>query len=271
MVSPIRIILMQVYHHDLELTEIRGGHVRKDEKDTLLLTIPPTQLGYTNAQVDDYRKLPRHQFPWRPPVLLKLRARASHPHPIGTLGFGFWNDPFTLSIGQGGAARRVPAGPQAVWFFYGSPPNDIALVPGIPGYGWKAASLKSPTIPTILLAPLAIGAITLAQIPWLRRSVMKSAQRVIKAAECLLDLRLDEWHHYTLNWMPDRVIFEVDGEPILTAQTPPTKPLGFVAWIDNQYAVASPVGGFRFGVLPTDEEQWLELTGVSLETQSESV
>lgn len=265
--SPVRIIIMQVHHFDLELTEIRGGHVRKDENDTLLLTIPPTQLGYTNAQVDDYRSLPRHQFPRRPPVLLKLKARASHPHPIGTLGFGFWNDPFTLSIGQGGAARRLPAGPQAAWFFYASPPNDMALVPGIPGHGWKAASLKFPAIPTILLAPLAVGAITLAQIPWLCRPVMRSAQLVITAAERLLDLRLDEWHHYTLDWMPDRVIFEVDGEPILTAQAPPIKPLGFVAWIDNQYAIASPEGGFRFGVLSVEEEQWLELTDLSLETQ----
>jgi hypothetical protein len=32
-----------------------------------------------------------------------------------------------------------------------------------------------------------------------------------------------------------------------------------VAWIDNQYAVASPDGGFRFGVLPLAEEQWLEI------------
>lgn len=268
MVLPIRIILMHMYHKDFKLTEIRGGRVQKNEESSFLLNIPPTQQGYTNAQIDDYRKLPRHLFPWRPPVLLNLRARTSHPHPIGTLGFGFWNDPFTLSIGQGGAARKLPAGPQAVWFFYGSPPNDMVLVPGIPGYGWKAASLKSPAIPAILLALLATGAITVTQIPWLRRPLMRSVHRVITAAEYLLDLHLDEWHHYTINWMPDRVMFEVDGEPILTAQSPPIKPLGFVTWIDNQYAVASIEGGFRFGVLPVEEEQWLELTNVSLETPS---
>lgn len=256
---------MHTHHSELEGMEIGGGRVRILADNSILLTVPSTQSGYANAQVDDYRELHRRQFPWRPPILLSLRARASHSHPIGTLGFGFWNDPFTLRIGQGGAARRLPTAPQAVWFFYGSPPNDLALVPGISGHGWKAACLKSPAIPPLLLAPLSVGAITMAQIPWLRRPVMRVAQRVITAAERVLNVRMDEWHHYTLNWKADSVIFEVDGEPILTALDPPTKPLGFVAWIDNQYVVASPEGGFRFGVVPLGEEQWLEISDLSLE------
>jgi hypothetical protein len=50
-----------------------------------------------------------------------------------------------------------------------------------------------------------------------------------------------------------------------SAVDPPTGPLGFVAWIDNQFAVASPEGGFRFGTLATQEEQWLEIENLSLE------
>jgi hypothetical protein len=34
--------------------------------------------------------------------------------------------------------------------------------------------------------------------------------------------------------------------------------------MDNQYAIASPEGGFRFGVLPLAEEQWLEIRGVEV-------
>src|SRR6185437_1640881 len=102
---------------------------------------------YSDAQIDDYGTLPPSRFPWRPPLHLEVRARASHPaHPAremppeplenqqwirGTAGFGFWNYPFSLS----GAVLRLP---EAVWFFAASPPSNMALVPGVPGWGWKA-------------------------------------------------------------------------------------------------------------------------------------
>ncbi|HST89697.1 MAG TPA: hypothetical protein VLJ14_15090, partial [Ktedonobacterales bacterium] len=83
---------------------------------------------YSDAQIDDYDHLPPQRFPWRPPLRMAVRARASHPaypaHPMdaaagadgpqrylrGTAGFGFWNYPFSLS----GAVLRLP---EAVWFF----------------------------------------------------------------------------------------------------------------------------------------------------------
>jgi hypothetical protein len=37
-----------------------------------------------------------------------------------------------------------------------------------------------------------------------------------------------------------------------------------VTWIDNQYAVASPEKGFRFGVIPTSREQWLEISDLEI-------
>src|SRR5579875_745817 len=49
----------------------------------------------------------------------------------GTAGFGFWNYPFS-------ARGDILMLPEAVWFFYASPPSNMALVPGIPGWGWKA-------------------------------------------------------------------------------------------------------------------------------------
>ena len=249
----------------LERLETGGGSVREIPEGNFRLFLPPTTRGYAVAQVDDYRQLPRRRFPWRPPLRLSLGARASHTHPIGTLGFGFWNDPFTLSLGQSGAASRLPAAPQALWFFYGSPPNDMSLVPGVPGHGWKASSIDTPTIPSLLLAPIAAGAVVLTKIPYLRHWVMRTALQTINAAERLLDPSIGEWHRYSITWLAEIVTFEVDGEMVLASSTLPSGPLGFVAWIDNQYAVASPDGGFGFGLLPTEEEQWLELTDLRLE------
>ena len=249
----------------LERLEAGGGRVREAPEGNFRLVLPPTSRGYAVAQIDDYHQLPRHRFPWRPPLRLSLGARASTPHPIGTLGFGFWNDPFTFSLGQRGAARRMPATPQAVWFFFGSPPSDMTLVIGVPGHGWKASSIDSPTIPSLLLAPLAAGAVMLTKVPCLRHWVMRVALQTINAAERLLDPSLGEWHRYSITWLSEGITFEMDGERVLTSSTQPSGPLGFVAWIDNQYAVASPDGGFHFGVLPSEDEQWLELTDLRLE------
>jgi hypothetical protein len=44
---------------------------------------------------------------------------------------------------------------------------------------------------------------------------------------------------------------------------PPTRPLGFVAWLDNQYAIATPQGVLRFGTVACDT-QWVEMDRVSI-------
>jgi len=245
--------------------EIGGGRVRSMDADHFRLSLQQTMgKGYADAQIDDYRYLSRRSFPWNPPAQMRLEARASTPYPQGTLGFGFWNDPFNLSLGQRGAARRLPSSPQAIWFFYGSPPHDLALAPGIPGSGWKAAVLRTPRIPSLALAPLALGAITLAHIPGLTRPVIRNALKFADAEESLLSSPLDEWHHYELEWLEGGARFSVDGQTVLQATVSPPAPLGFVAWIDNQYAIVSPTGGFRFGTLPLAEEQWLEIRGLEV-------
>jgi hypothetical protein len=88
--------------------------------------------------------------------------------------------------------------------------------------------------------------------------------RSIRAAEALLPHRLDQEHEYALAWTERGVDFQVDGRHVLTAPDPPPGPLGFVAWIDNQYGVASPERGFGFGVVPTVEEEWLEIRGLEI-------
>ncbi len=54
-----------------------------------------------------------------------------------------------------------------------------------------------------------------------------------------------------------------DGQEALVAPDPPPGPLGFVAWIDNQYAIATPRGDFGFGTLDAGP-QWLELAHVRI-------
>ncbi len=231
------------------------------------LWVPPTPARhYTNAQLDDYhgltrgaRRLGRPRFAGGPPAHLSLRARTSHPAPIGTLGFGFWNEPFSVS-------GSVLSTPNVVWFFYASPPSDMALAPGVPGWGWKAATLNTGRLPGLLLAPAALAAIALTRVPGLGRPVMALARKFAVAHEALLTAAaLDQWHHYQLDWQPGAAVFAVDGVERLRAPAPPTRPLGFVMWIDNQYAIASEAGRFGFGVQPLPEAQWLEIEDFRLE------
>lgn len=254
----------------MELNSLRphllgGGRAEKDDAGGFLLSIPPTSSGYADAQLDDYGSLSRSDFPWVAPLTLRLRARASHPSPPGTLGFGFWNDPFGISLSGAGSVRRFPAAPQALWFFYGSKPNDFSFVDGVAGSGWKAATLRSVRYPAALLVPGGAAAFLLASLPLLRRWIVPMVRRQAAATEVLLDTSLNEWHEYALTWAADGVIFEVDGEMVAETSIVPHGPLGFVAWIDNQYAVLSEAKGIRFGLLPTKEEYSLEIQDLQIE------
>lgn len=232
--------------------------------DQALLSLPPAK-SYADAQLDDTQNLPRRGFRWKPPLRFSVRARTSAPDPMGTFGFGFWNDPFSFSLGMGGAARKLPAAPQCAWFFYGSPPLDLPLAEGVPGSGWKAAVLSFRKIPMPLMAPLAFGGVMLASLPPARRWALAQARRFYRAEEQLLDLDPSQWHAYAIEWRAASVGFFVDGVELLRSVHPPPPPLGLVLWIDNQYAVASAEKGFGFGVLELAREQSLELEAARIE------
>jgi hypothetical protein len=249
----------------LTALEINGGTVEYDAaagRARLFVPITPERR-YTNAQLDDYHwpgsqrpAMPR--FSSAPPMRVSLRARASHAAPIGTLGFGFWNEPFSLT-------GSVLGTPSVWWFFYASPPSDMALVPGVPGRGWKAASLNTGHWPGLLFAPAALGAVLLTRVPGLGRPVMNLARRFMTASEApLADVALDAWHNYELLWLAAEARFSVDGVERLRLPEPPAGPLGIVLWIDNQYAIASDSGQFGFGVRPLPEEQWLEVENLHI-------
>jgi hypothetical protein len=241
-----------------------GGAEISLRYDRAQLRLSPTG-SYADAQLDDTAGRARRNFRWKPPLRLSLRARTSDSAPLGTFGFGFWNDPFSLALGQGGAARKFPTAPQCVWFFYGSPPLDLPLAPGVPGRGWKAATLCSRVIPPLLLAPLAAGGMALAGLPFARRWVFERARSFYRAEETLLPVDPSRWHSYAIEWLPSHALFSVDGKEVLQSSHPPSGPLGLVLWIDNQYAVASAAGGFSFGVIPLEKEQNLELEDVRIE------
>jgi hypothetical protein len=94
---------------------------------------------------------------------------------------------------------------------------------------------------------------------------MAAARRYVQAHERLLDSGLlTDWHEYALEWRHDRATFWVDGQRVHESPAPPHGPLGFVLWIDNQYAIASRDGKFAFGLCPCGETQWLEIRSLDL-------
>ena len=246
-----------------------GGEVVFDEASGRgRLSLPAKPSGYADAQLDDYHRPKQgwqalhRPFTARPPLDLTVRARASSAAPPGTLGFGFWNEPFSVTGG-------VLGSPSVAWFFYASEPSDMALAEGVPGWGWKAATLHMHRVPGLILAPAALAAAALTQIPGLGAPILRLARRFAVAHEALLDdVALNEWHEYRLAWTHAEARFYVDGAVRLASPSPPAGPLGLVIWIDNQYAVASLSGHFGFGTCPVPEPQWLELDGLRLVSEA---
>src|SRR2546421_9516225 len=171
---------------------------------------------YTDAQIDDYGRLPRAKFPWKPPVRMEVRARSSLPAATltgtadqanmlrGTAGFGFWNYPFSVR----GDILMLP---EAIWFFYASPPSNMALVPGVPGWGWKAQVVHSMRFTTLTATIPTAFSVAWAKFTGVSRPAAKWMQKLSGAHESLLAVEMDSWHTYTLEWRHNEAQFWVDG------------------------------------------------------------
>ncbi len=256
------------------------------------LSIPAGPSGkYRLAQLDDYAQTQRGRFPWRVPARLSLSARTSSESIPGTWGFGLWNDPFGLSLGFGGTPWRLPALPNAAWFFGASeqnylsfrdirPERSAAQLKGaltsalrlqvtpsaqreiVAANGFLAQTFRSPRFhPLLIPAGLAL--------PFSRRATRRFMGRVI--GEDGIDLRsgdqpvaTTEWHRYRLEWREERVTFEVDDVQVLESPVSPNPPLGLVIWIDNQYAAFTPEGKIGLGVLENPEPAWLEIKDIDI-------
>jgi hypothetical protein len=114
----------------------RNGKVTPTENGWRLDIADGGPSAYRLAQLDDYAALARSRFTWRERATLSLRCRVSEPNLPGTWGFGFWNDPFTVSFGLQGMARRLPVLPNACWFFHASAENHcLSRTPTSPDVG----------------------------------------------------------------------------------------------------------------------------------------
>lgn len=218
---------------------------------------------YRLAQLDNYAGLSRGAFPHSAPFKVQLNARASHKELPGTWGFGLWNDPFGFSLGLGGTHGRLPALPNAAWFFFASQQNHLSLRNELPGSGALAATFQSPRIPALALAPAVIALPLLAWAPtsrWLRRQ----ASKVIRQDAVTLNIDATDWHEYELIWRNDLLKFSMDGKLVLQTPIKPRPPLALVLWLDNQYAAWQPSGRLSYGASSTPPDCWVEMKGLRL-------
>lgn len=254
-----------------DVAEVGAGQVTHDA-DGLHLINRPTTDGYSNAQITDYGfkhtdHRPAYDFGWMPAagsaVHMTVRAgwRTSHGGlPVGTGGFGFWNHPFSPD------ARRMPRLPAAIWFFYGSPPGNMALAHGIAGSGWKAATLDARGAGVWLAAPLTPLLIPLMRWQRAYDAVYPRLQRLMRIGEAALDpASMLEMHAYAITWRRGEAIFRVDDREVLrTPFAPSGGRLGFCAWQDTQYAIVTPQGRFGFGIVPVTNTQTLLIEEITI-------
>jgi hypothetical protein len=240
-----------------------GGEVQRSGNTSWRLEIPPGEAGtYRLAQLDDYSGIARSTYPWSAPVRVRLNARASSRKVPGTWGFGWWNDPFGLTVIQGGRAR-FPTLPNAAWFFFASDSNYLSLRDDLPGNGQLAAAFQSPGQLPINLV-LGLPLFSLIFIPPLARRLRHWLRHFVKQDSGTLDINPTEWHSYEIDWRLDRVSFRVDGRVIQETGIVPREPLGLVIWIDNQYASWLPDGHIGYGTLANPETAWLQIDGLEL-------
>lgn len=276
----------------------RGARVEEISRESshYLLSIPSGKADqYRLSQVDDYAKINRNNFPHRYPLSLSLSARASSESIPGTWGFGLWNDPFGLSLGFGGNPFRLPALPNAIWFFGASQESHLsfraersdegksrsldeahvanshrasstsgatnaplsAQREGYTANGFLAQTFRSPKFhPRLIPAGLAL--------PFSRKVTRRLLGKVIADEGTRISVDVTDWHRYRLDWRENRVSFEMDDALVFESPVSPHPPLGLVIWIDNQFAAFTPEGRIGFGVLENPEPAWLEVKDIEI-------
>ena len=225
---------------------------------------------YRLSQLDDHKGIARRSYPWRPPITLSLRARISSPAVPGTWGFGMWNDPFGFSFGPGEQFLRLPALPNAAWFFFGSPRNYLSFRDDKPANGLLAQAFQSPPFhPLLFNAAFAL--------PFSRKRARRLLSRIIEEDATRLDsptmqqgmtqenLNTSVWHGYRLRWEQHQTRFWVDNNLVLDSRVSPRPPLGLVIWIDNQYAAFTPRGELKWGLEENPEGASLEVEDLEVD------
>lgn len=248
----------------LILHKTPGASVEEVAPGNWVLSLPAGPGGkYRWAQLDDYLQRSRSDFIWQPPLSFSLRARVSSKELPGTWGFGLWNDPFNVSLGLGGTARRLPALPNAAWYFYASSPNYLSMRDDLPAQGMLMAAFSALPIPSLLLA-LGLPFLPLAAFPPTAHFLRQMARVFIKQDAAQLAVDTTDWHSYHLDWLSSVVRFSVDEQHVFETRVVPQTRMGFVLWIDNQYAAFPPKSTFKLGTLASPTPAWLEITDLSI-------
>jgi hypothetical protein len=237
---------------------IGGGKSQLSDSVLRLQFDSANENNYIDAEIND--AFPRKsKYNWNPPLRMTVKSRMSHTTGSlqGTAGFGFWNLPFSNS----GIWHTLP---KSVWFFYSSRQSNMSLVPGNPGWGWKAQVVNTFRPQTAAYAlPL-----TLTMAYTKLGGNMKYAQYLMKkfvgVEEKVLSTDITQWHTYRLDWLKDKSIFWIDGKKVFQSPISPSGQLSFVAWIDNWYAIATPKGELKFGKC-ISKAQWIDLDFVKIE------
>ncbi len=258
-------IMMERGTKDLHATHSPGAQVSKTAENSWHLEIPASMSkAHRLAQLDDHGTRLRSNFPWKAPLVLTLKARVSAADIPGTWGFGLWNEPFSLLRSHEGWVPRMPTLPNAAWFFYASPPNDLSLRDDLPPDGFMAATFRAKNIAFPLLA-LTLPYLGLSIFPGTAQLVRRSLRRVVQQDSALINTTVTQWHEYTMKWDAKQVLFTVDGTNVFQTNITPHGPMSLVLWIDNQYAALPPRGGLRAGSLPNPEPAWLEMSNFSVQ------
>ena len=239
-----------------------GGKLTETERGWILSIPAGPANRYRLAQLDDHLHIPRSQYPCRPPLRMQLEARVSDEHLPGTWGFGLWNDPYGFSVGPGDGFLRLPALPNAAWYFFSSPISYLSFRDDRPGNGFLAQLFSSPRFDVLLFrAALAF--------PFSLKTTRRLLSRVIREDSTRLDgsagFNINEWHRYSLEWTESSTRFVVDDAHVLETSLAPRPPMGVVIWIDNQHAALTPQGKLSFGLQANAEPAWLEIRDLRME------
>jgi hypothetical protein len=140
----------------------------------------------------------------------------------------------------------------------------VPLALGVRGSGWKASCLDASRRSALLWAPLTPLALLAMRSESVYRWLWPHIQRSMGVSEAKVEVDMRQWHTYRIDWEPDGATFLVDEQLILHAAISPRGPLGFVTWMDNQYAIASPRGRFGWGLLDIQQAQWLEIADLNI-------
>lgn len=241
-----------------------GAEISAPQEGTLRLRIPAGPAGrYRLAQLDDYSHLPRKDFLWQPGTSLHVQMRASENQIPGTWGIGFWNNPFGMAILTRVEMLRLPALPESAWFFFASPHNYLSLRDDLPAHGALAATFRVQTRSKPWLT-LAAPLLPLLAIPPVARTLRKLIRKTILEDSYQLPIDPTAWHDYRLDWQKNEAVFQLDSQKPFTTKIVPVQSLGFVLWIDNQYAAFRPDGQLRFGTLENPDAAWIEIRQLTI-------